>query len=268
MTLSKNEVVRMLHKAEQDHNIVVLFAAETGSIAQGLDHEQSDNDIKFIYARPTRSYLGLGARDDVIENPYKKQHPDLDFTGWDVQKALDLSVKSNPSLVEWLSNKQHVYHELPAFTDPLRKILLPDFNRKTFCYHHYGLAKRLWSGMGLGDTGNGVNTKDLMMLLRSLLIIQHMRLHGSLPPWKFETMLDDSLYKTNPVYQHVITLYNLRRNNAQEVYANVLNPLVTWIEGMLPQAKEFAETRDETSPNILQLEKLCLHMTLDSGRLF
>lgn len=271
MSLTKPEVISLLHRVEKDHNIVVLFAAETGSIAQGLDGPNSDNDIKFIYVRPTRSYLGLGARDDVIENPYKAQHPNIDFTGWDVQKALNLAFKSNPGLVEWLSHTEHVYHELPVFTEPLREILLSSFVPRVVMYHHYGLAKKTWMELSTDEPVKSV--KALTMLVRSLLIVQvfHGRVYQTTrktPPWTFEALLDMTTAKKHPIYPFYLDIYRKRRQGDDRI--TISSDVASILSAEMDFAKNVTESYPvgDTKPNILQLEKLCLQMTLDSGRLF
>lgn len=44
-------------------------------------------------------YLAIDARRDVIECPIED---DLDINGWDIRKALQLLLKANPVLFEWL----------------------------------------------------------------------------------------------------------------------------------------------------------------------
>ena len=45
----KEKILQSLRKIEQDNNIKVLFACETGSRAWGFASPDSDYDVRFIY---------------------------------------------------------------------------------------------------------------------------------------------------------------------------------------------------------------------------
>lgn len=261
--MDTNEVAGLLHRVERDLNVVVLFACEAGSRSQGLHTNESDHDIKFIYVRPTRSYLGLGARDDTMENPVLMPYK-VSLDGWDVQKALNLAAKGNAQLTEWLSNA-HRYHELPSFVDPLRRIMLEQYSPKNVMYHYYGLAMKNWAE----KNDDRLHAKTQMMITRALLIVEYMHTHDhTLPSWHFDTLLDACIDKTNPIYHAMIRVYQMRRSGSNPSHYDLSRELGAWIDITLPQAKAWCEQAPNRLPNIMQLEKLCLHMTLDSGRLF
>lgn len=54
----------------------------------------SDYDVRFIYVRNKNDYLRLENISDVIE---WQLDDTLDINGWDLQKALRLLYKSNPT---------------------------------------------------------------------------------------------------------------------------------------------------------------------------
>ena len=97
----KKEILRKLHEIEIKENVKILFAAESGSRAWGFASPDSDYDVRFIYVRPKEEYLRLDTVKDVIEVPINDV---LDINGWDLQKALRLLYKSNPTLFEWFSS--------------------------------------------------------------------------------------------------------------------------------------------------------------------
>lgn len=262
--MNHTDVCRLLHQIEKDYNVVILFACEAGSRSQGLWTDKSDHDIKFIYVRPTRSYLGLGARDDVIEKPYRDKLPNVEFVGWDVQKALDLATKSNAQLVEWLANT-HVYHELHSFSGPLYDIMLSGYSARTVMYNSYGLAMKNWA---VRRDSIKFTVKTLTMVVRALLITQWMHNNQhALPPWEFEPLLDACFDRTNPLYRDLIHLYQTRRSGVDTVVEE-FTQVIKWVGDTLPLSKNWCDQAPNNLPNIMQLEKLCLQMTLDSGRLF
>ena len=90
-----------LHEIEKRENCRILLAVESGSRAWGFASPDSDYDVRFIYVRDKESYLKLNRPRDVIELPINDV---LDINGWDVEKALKLLHKSNPTVFEWFSS--------------------------------------------------------------------------------------------------------------------------------------------------------------------
>ena len=57
-----------LNTIEEQENLTVLFAVESGSRAWGFASPDSDYDVRFIYIRPREFYLRLEKRKDVCES--------------------------------------------------------------------------------------------------------------------------------------------------------------------------------------------------------
>jgi len=124
----KTELAR-LERAEE---VTVLYACESGSRAWGFESADSDYDVRFVYVRRTEWYLTIQNRPDVIEKPIDDE---LDVSGWDVPKALQLLRKSNPPLLEWLQSPI-VYLETSTFVERLRA-LMDDYYSPISCMYHY-----------------------------------------------------------------------------------------------------------------------------------
>lgn len=88
-----------LDAIERDNEVRILFAVESGSRAWGFPSPDSDYDVRFVYVQRPDWYLSIDDRRDVIELPIEG---DLDINGWDLKKALQLLIKPNPVLLEWL----------------------------------------------------------------------------------------------------------------------------------------------------------------------
>ena len=108
-----------ISRLEQAHDVTVLYACESGSRAWGFESEDSDYDVRFIYLQRTEWYLTIQNKRDVIEKPIDDE---LDVSGWDVPKALELLRKSNPPLLEWLQSPI-VYKQTSSFIERLRKLM-------------------------------------------------------------------------------------------------------------------------------------------------
>ncbi|MEO0640653.1 MAG: nucleotidyltransferase domain-containing protein, partial [Bacteroidota bacterium] len=92
-------ILHALHQLEEQENIKIVYAVESGSRAWGFASPNSDWDVRFLYIRPEDWYLSIDEKRDVIE---RMLPDDLDLAGWDFKKALKLFRKSNPPLLEWL----------------------------------------------------------------------------------------------------------------------------------------------------------------------
>lgn len=79
----KLKIIEKLKFIEQNHNIKILYAVESGSRGWGFASQDSDYDVRFIYIRPTDWYLSIEEKKDFIEFPINDL---LDINGWDLKK--------------------------------------------------------------------------------------------------------------------------------------------------------------------------------------
>lgn len=99
MKLSILDIQKRIRKVQEENNIKILYACESGSRAWGFESEDSDYDIRFIYVRAVKDYIAVEQPRDVVEVPGDEV---WDMNGWDLAKALKLLVKGNSNLLEWL----------------------------------------------------------------------------------------------------------------------------------------------------------------------
>ena len=123
-----------LNKIEKEFDIHILYAVESGSRGWGFANEDSDYDVRFYYIRPLYDYLSIDKKRDVIDiNDLgrRKFEYDLDLSGWDITKVLQLHRQSNPNL------REHMLHDMVyrGNCDFLKD--LPDFDITTL-KHAYG----------------------------------------------------------------------------------------------------------------------------------
>ena len=65
-------IIEKLKQIEQQENITILHAVESGSRAWGFESPDSDFDVRFIYVRPKNYYLKLEQTRDVLEFPNQR----------------------------------------------------------------------------------------------------------------------------------------------------------------------------------------------------
>ena len=87
------QVSTMLGEVEEQEQVRVCLAVESGSRAWGFPSADSDYDVRFVYVHRPEWYLSIEDGRDVIERPLTNA---IDLSGWDIRKALRLFRKSNP----------------------------------------------------------------------------------------------------------------------------------------------------------------------------
>jgi len=184
----KQQIKKQIITIENEYNVKILYACESGSRAWGFASKDSDWDVRFLYLHPPTWYLSVDmeAKKDVIELPIDN---DLDFSGWDLRKALKLYYKSNPPLIEWLHSPM-AYRDQAALVDRLRS-MLPQFYSPRSCFYHYlHMAKRNYREHLKGDT---VWLKKYLYVLRPVLALQWMEKSTTPVPVRFDDLLDTIL---------------------------------------------------------------------------
>ena len=178
------EILRRMHAAEQEHDVRILLAVESGSRAWGFASPNSDFDARFIYVHRRDWYLSVGLEEqrDVTEYPIVD---DIDLNGWDVRKALRLFAKSNPAFVEWIQSPI-VYAENGHFAKEARDLLPGLYSCEHGVYHFRSMAKTNYRGYLKGDL---VPLKKYFYVLRPLLSVRWLERYGTAAPIEFSRLL-------------------------------------------------------------------------------
>ncbi len=181
MTGVRNSIINNLKRIEEAENVRILMAVESGSRAWGFASPDSDYDVRFIYARPTEEYLRLDEQRDVIELPISDM---LDINGWDINKALRLLYRSNPTLCEWASSP--IIYMDNGFLEVIRPLLPKYFHSKKGLYHYLSMAKSNYREFLKGDV---VKAKKYFYVLRPILACKWILDKHSPPPMPFEELV-------------------------------------------------------------------------------
>lgn len=180
----QERIVEQLSEIEKEHGLRILFAVESGSRAWGFASPNSDWDVRFVYCRDTNYYLSIDVehKRDVIE-----VGGELDLVGWDIRKALKLYVKSNPSIMEWISSSSF-YTGKDSYA--LRKLveLCPQFYSPLSSYWHYmSMARGNWNSYLKGR--DKVSVKKYLYVMRGILSARWVGTYLSQPPLNFSMLL-------------------------------------------------------------------------------
>lgn len=181
----RTEIDARLNAIETVEDVRILLAVESGSRAWGFPSPDSDYDVRFIYARRRDDYLTLFERRDVIEQPIID---DIDLNGWDVRKALQLTLKSNAVISEWVQSPI-VYRADAATVAALRALADKAMSPISLTYHYLRLAERHFDR--LIDGKEQVSLKHYFYVLRPALALRCLRLHpGARVPMNLSELME------------------------------------------------------------------------------
>ena len=223
-------ILETLKEIEARENVKVIHCVESGSRAWGFASPDSDYDVRFIYVRPKEFYLRLDRIRDVIE---WQLDDTLDVNGWDVQKALALLHKSNPTIFEWNASPI-VYKTTPEWSR-ISAIVEDYMMAKTGLYHYLSMAKNNYREYLKGEM---VRLKKYFYVLRPVLACKWILTHGTPPPVLFEELVDACLEEE--MKPHVAALVAKKVNTPEfgvgpriEVLNDYLDRSIAEVEAIL-----------------------------------
>lgn len=182
----REEILNRLDLVEREENVSIVYACESGSRAWGFESTDSDWDVRFIYVRPRDWYLSIDVEEkrDVIERPINDE---LDLSGWDLRKALQLLRKSNPPLLEWLSSPI-IYVEKGETARQLRQAVAEFYSPISTFHHYLHMAQNNNREFLKGEL---VRVKKYFYVLRPLLAIRWIESDPTSPvPMEFQRLVD------------------------------------------------------------------------------
>jgi hypothetical protein len=182
----RSEILKELSNIQNQYDIEVLYAIESGSRAWGFESQNSDYDVRYIYIHKSEWYLSIDDKKDSHETILPN---DIDLAGWELRKTLKLFRKSNPPLLEWLDS-DIVYLDKFDFANQLRKLANEFFNPKSCIYHYLHMAKGNYGEYLRKDK---VKLKKYFYVLRPILACDWISKNNTPSPIKFQTLLDSQI---------------------------------------------------------------------------
>ena len=220
---------------EQEHDVRVLYAAESGSRAWGFPSPDSDFDVRFIYAHPSDWYFSVLERRDVIETPLDDLS--LDVSGWDLRKALRLFLKSNPALYEWLVSPIG-YRDEGGLAHALRRLAEQGYSRRALAQHYLKLAET--KKRRSQDQGEMVGIKKYLYTLRPLFALCWLRERETLPPMALPEIVEGIALHPE-VRRALEDLLDVKSRTKEQGLVPRSPPLDRWIAQAADQGEEFAK---------------------------
>lgn len=243
----KATILDKLKETAERENVTVLYACESGSRAWGFASADSDYDVRFIYARNTSDYLSISDRRDVIELPVNEV---LDIGGWDLRKALQLFLKSNAPLYEWLQSPVW-YGGNRAFADELRALMPKYFSCRAGCHHYLSMAHNTFENE---LQGHEVRLKKYFYALRPALAALWIIEKQEVPPMEFGLLRG---LVANNSWQTTVDELLMAKAAADE--KSVISPvplLKEWLSNTLAYCKEKATALPALRNDTPELDQL------------
>ncbi len=228
-----------LNEIEKTQKVRIIHAVESGSRAWGFASPDSDYDVRFIYIRPLEYYLKLEKTRDVIEYQLDET---LDINGWDLQKALRLLYKSNPTLFEW-NNSPIVYKTTPEW-QRVRNIINDYFKSKHGLYHYLSTAKSNYREYLRTDT---VKLKKYFYVLRPVLSCKWIIDKNSPPPMLFSELCNAELEPYMKPY--VDRLLDLKINTSEIGTGKRIDEINKYLDSNIAEIEKIISDMPENKQN-------------------
>ncbi len=181
----RGTILGKLKGIEERERVKILFAIESGSRAWGFPSPDSDYDVRFVYAHPVDWYLTIHPGRDVLELPLEDE---WDINGWNIKKALELLMKPNPVLLEWLASPIRYMWDEDACAS-INELASEIAHAQACLYHYLNLGARQWRAYIEGK--EEVNLKKYLYVVRPAMAIRWIRMQpDKLPPMNFYELKD------------------------------------------------------------------------------
>ena len=197
-------IVRKLQEIEKQHQIKLLYVAESGSRGWGFSSTDSDYDVRGIFLSSTDEYLSIDEPKETIE---WIENEWFDVGAWDLRKTLRLLRKSNSVVFEWLQSPI-IYQQSSTIKDELLQLASLYFQPSYTLYHYRGIAKSASS-----VAGDNIRLKKWFYVLRALLAAYWVVQKGTIPPMQLIELL--GLLDTD-VSEEVKALVVFKRDKSEQ----------------------------------------------------
>lgn len=206
----KDYIRNRLFEIAKIHNVKIILAVESGSRAWGYPSVDSDYDVRFIYVHNIAHYLSIDQKRDVIETEIEySDHlkADFDVNGWDLKKVLQLALKGNAVVSEWLTSPI-VYLKEEIMYEKLSSFIHKTANLTSYLYFYKNYMPLPIESF-LSDRPD-IKVKEYCYLMRSALAIKWIETFKSPPPMDVPSMVS-KLDLDNNILSEIMALISFKK---------------------------------------------------------
>lgn len=229
---NKGTIIPHLKDIEHEHGVTVLFASLAGSRLWGLESEESDWDVRFIYIHTSMYYK---VRETSEENIVKAYADNVELTGWDLKHFMTQLANGNPVCHEILSARTLYTNNQPYLVT--MKDLAEHYFQSMNAFHYYlGLYlvnERFFEG---GEAP----LKKVLFALCGILSCIWIETNKNFPPTDVDALLDG----TGVAIRHYNLIKDLVAKKRDGKIDNILvnRNLLNFIKGMADHYKSVVGT--------------------------
>jgi len=233
-----------LARVEAEEGVSILYACESGSRAWGFESADSDYDVRFIFLRPTATYLTISHKRDVIERPLRDG---IDLAGWDLRKTLELFRRSNPPLLEWIQSP--IVYTMRSSLSARLRALLPQYYSPVSCMHHY--LHMAEGNMRQYLKGDEVWTKKYFYVLRPVLACLWIERGLGAVPMELRKLVDTLIDRTE--MRTEVHLMEAAKKSVEELGRGPRNEIISaFVESEIQRLSAVRQPPSDTrDPGIL-----------------
>ena len=240
------KILHYLRQVESENNIKILLACETGSRAWGFPSPDSDYDVRFIYKHDVNWYLSLNERKDSIERMFESN--ELDLSGWDLRKSLNLLRKSNPPLLERIQSPI-IYISDIDFLSGMKELAYSNYSKIATMHHYLNMSKKMYSEI---NDKKIVKLKKLFYGLRTASACKWIEEKEEMPPIVFQAMLEQ-LDISNQIKEQIFELIELKATKNEDYLHNQEMEINNFIENCIHRAEKVANSLPASKGNLVKL---------------
>lgn len=190
----KEQIKKLINEVAKEYDIKILFCVESGSRAWGMESNDSDYDVRFVYYREPKEYTLINPKPSVItvsfNDKFERCSPEgclIDMQGFDVIKFSKMLSSSNPTVIEWLSSDIVYCGEKPEEYVKFSKEL---FNFMSLYYHYKSMGKQNYLKY-IKPQSYLATPKKYLYTCRGIMCSIYVSHYLKLPPIIFQEVLDE-----------------------------------------------------------------------------
>lgn len=254
----KQIIQNKIKEIEQEYDIKILFALESGSRAWGFPSMDSDFDVRFIYVRKLEDYLRINSKNEFLDFPINDE---LDINGWDLRKFLKHLYASNATPFEWMQSPTFYTKQEEYYNSILQ--LLPDFFCQQTVVHHYlGLVKK----QILQLNSEQIKLKTFFYVIRSFLSAKYCLKMNHYPPMQIDKLL--FLVEDDSLRAEIIDLIEIKGKGVESDFIQLSTVLFLYLHDLYREISTASKTKRKGAFNEDLLESNYLKLVTNANDRF
>jgi len=251
------KIEELCRQLEKEKKIRILFAVENGSRAWRMSSNDSDYDVRFVYARPVEDYVTINKQADVIEAYFNEKCERIDsasgalidFVGFDVFKFAKMLSSSNPTTIEWLVSDIVYYGKQNKV---FREFAVKNFNHISLYHHYKSMCRQNY--LKYLKSGNEATYKKYLYAYRGLVNAKWVVHKKTVPPIIFTEALEGmKKVLPSPVYKKINEIITLKSaGREKEIVQNIVT-LDSYLEDFLKDDSD--APKEKSHVTIHELDK-------------